>query len=277
MDTFATGSYSFDVTDAGPPDGPVVILLHGFPEDRHSWSEVTPALNDAGYRTLAFDQRGYSPGARPKARRDYTLPLLSGDVLALADQAGAEHFHIVGHDWGAVVAWYLAANHASRVRTVTAMSVPHPRAMGAALLRSSQILHSWYMLFFQLPAVPERALSLGGGSMMSRSLRRSGLGAATAERLAARGSEPSAWRGPLNWYRALPWGIREPLGSVRVPALYIWGDGDQFVTRAAAERCADFVTGPYRFVPLAGVSHWIPEEEPERASALLLEHLCGHP
>ncbi|MEJ7585388.1 MAG: alpha/beta fold hydrolase, partial [Acidimicrobiales bacterium] len=128
MKTFTNDGLTFEVSDRGPEDGPVVILLHGFPQTAECWAGVAPRLADAGLRVLAPNQRGYSPQARPTGRRAYLLNLLMGDVLALADSAGAERFHLVGHDWGAVVAWSVAAEHPERVASLTTLSVPHPRA-----------------------------------------------------------------------------------------------------------------------------------------------------
>lgn len=164
MERYRHEALTFDVTDSGPAEGRIVIALHGFPEDRQCWAQLSRSLSDAGFRTLAPDQRGYSPGARPSARRSYRVSMLAGDVLALADQAGADSFDLVGHDWGAIVAWHLAARHPDRVRSLTALSVPHPRAFVSALSASSQALHSWYMVLFQIPWLPERVLSQRGGS-----------------------------------------------------------------------------------------------------------------
>ncbi len=249
----------------------MVILLHGFPEDRFSWSGVTPPLAAAGYRVLAPDLRGYSPGARPRHRREYSLDKLAGDVLALADQAGAERFDVVGHDWGANVAWHLGARHPERVRSMTALSVPHPRAIQAALTRSSQALRLYYMALFQLPGLPEWLLGRGRGEFMRKNLIRSGLDRDSAARYARRSAEMT---GPLNWYRGIPYSMRGGrMPAVPVPTLFVWSDRDRFVTRAAAERCVSGVTGPYTYRLLPGVSHWIPEEAPARTAELILELL----
>ena len=125
---FHNEGLTFDVVDEGPLDGPVVVALHGFPQTSHSWAGVVPFLTEAGYRVLAPDQRGYSPGARPKGIKHYQLARLTEDVVALADQAGAERFDVLSHDWGAAVAWGLASARPDRVRTLTALSVPHLRA-----------------------------------------------------------------------------------------------------------------------------------------------------
>jgi pimeloyl-ACP methyl ester carboxylesterase len=249
-----------------------VILLHGFPEDSGCWAGVTPALNAAGYRTLAPDQRGYSPGANPPSRRDYLVAALAADVVALADAAGAATFDLVGHDWGAAVGWYLAAAHPDRVRSLAALSVPHPGAFAASMAHSTQALRSWYMVAGQVPRLPELLLAKRRGAVFEAGLRRGGLDAGAAARVAARTQQPGGMTGPLNWYRALPLG-RWHLGPSPVPTLFVWGDQDRFVTRVAAAGCADHVTGPFRSETLPGVSHWIPDEVPDRVAALLLEHL----
>ncbi len=278
MDTFTNAGLRFDVSDTPPADGDPVILLHGFPEDRHCWDGVVAGLSRAGFRSLAPDQRGYSPGARPPARREYTLRLLCADLLALADQAGAGSFHLVGHDWGAALAWYAAAVHPERVRSLATLSVPHPSAFQRSMLTSSQALRSWYMGFFQLPALPEAILSARHGTLMRTGLERAGLDPVSARRYAERARE-KAMRGPVNWYRALPYGAADRIGPVGVPTLFVWSDGDSYVTRKAAEYCKDFVTGPYRYEVLAGRSHWLAEEDPEAVAGLLVDHLgtvTGH-
>jgi pimeloyl-ACP methyl ester carboxylesterase len=275
---FARDGLTFDVTDtapaAGRDTGEVALLLHGFPEDRHSWAAVTPALAAAGFRVLAPEQRGYSAGARPTSRRAYTLARLAGDVLALADAAGADRFHLVGHDWGAGVAWYLAHRHPDRIISLAALSVPHPNAVARAFVRSDQALRSWYMAVFQIPGLAEWVLSRGGGRVLRDSLIRSGLDAADAGRYAVRAADRAAMRGPINWYRAVPLAAGDRIGPVGVPTLFVWGDRDRYVSRAAAEACRDFVTGPYRFEVFRGVSHWLLQETPERVAGLLAGHFA---
>src|SRR3954463_14957615 len=164
MDSFRRGDLTFDVRDAGPADGTPVVLLHGFPQDSSSFDRLTPALHSAGLRTLAPDQRGYSPGARPSGRAAYRMRELTADVLALLDAAELGSAHVVGHDWGGIVGWALAAWHPERGRTLTAVSVPHPAAMARAFVTSDQALRSWYMGLFQLPVLPEQLLLAGDGA-----------------------------------------------------------------------------------------------------------------
>jgi pimeloyl-ACP methyl ester carboxylesterase len=272
LDTYTHHGLTFDVTDSGPPDGRVVIPLHGFPEDRHCWDRLTPSLVDAGYRVLAPDQRGYSPGARPAGRRAYTMDKLSDDVLALGDAAGADQFDVIGHDWGGGVAWDLAARYPDRVRSVTVLSTPHPQAMLASMTRSTQLLHSWYMIFFQIPWLPERIISARGGRLMAQGLERDGLDPESAARYASRSSELTE---PIGWYRALPFSARERVGPVTVPTLYIWSDGDRYLVRKAALLTERYVTGPYRFVELAGQRHWLPAAAADQVAPPLLDHLAG--
>lgn len=272
LTSFRSQGWTFDVRDAGPLDGPVVIALHGFPQTSSSWAAVTPLLTAAGYRVLVPDQRGYSPGARPRAVVAYTMGRLCADVLALARAAGADRFHVLGHDWGAAVAWALAASRPDRVLTLTAVSVPHPAALVRAMV-GTQVLRSWYMGLFQLPLLPELLLRVGGGAGARAMLRL----AAHPDPVAAGAvlADPRTATGALNWYRAL----REPrdlsVGRVDVPTLYVWSDRDAALGRRAAEATGRWVRGPYRFEVLRGVSHWIPEERPDELGGLVLEHLRG--
>lgn len=167
LTTFDHDGLSFEVIDTGPLDGPVIIALHGFPQRGSCWAGVTPLLAAAGYRVLAPDQRGYSPGARPGAIEAYRMDRLGGDVLALADAAGARSVHVLGHDWGGAVAWYLGSRHADRVRTLSVASTPHPRAMITAM-RGSQALRSYYMALFQIPKLPELLLRVRDGALLRR-------------------------------------------------------------------------------------------------------------
>src|ERR1700722_9134886 len=174
MEQYRRNDLIFDVRDAGPADGPVVVLLHGFPQHNDSWNAVIDRLIAQCYRCLAPNQRGYSPGARPSPRRDYRIPELVADVGALIDASGARRVPLVGHDWGAAVAWAAAAEMPGRLATVSPISVPHPAAFLKSFVTSRQGLASWYMYFFQLPRVPEWLLMRRNGAIASDSLRRGG-------------------------------------------------------------------------------------------------------
>lgn len=275
LSSFERAGLQFEVTDVGPPEGRVVIMLHGFPEDRFSWSDLATSLAGTGYRVLAPDQRGYSPSASPKGRRAYRIAELIDDVLALADAAGTRRFDVVGHDWGALVGWALADRRPERVRSLCALSVPHPGAVRHAMIRSTQALASSYVLFFQLPRLPEHVLAGSGGRLLARGLERSGLDHATARRFASRGAEPGAMTGPLNWYRAMPFDAGSLPGPVTVPTLFVWGDRERFVTRRAAEACASWVNAPYRFVVLQGRTHWLPTTAAGEVGPILGDHLTA--
>jgi pimeloyl-ACP methyl ester carboxylesterase len=272
MDTYTRQGLVFDVSDSGPAGADIVVLLHGFPQNRHAWSAVTPLIVDAGYRVLAPDQRGYSPGARPHGRRAYVQSQLVDDVVALIDAADAQKVHLVGHDWGAFVAWAVASRYPERVQTLTAVSVPHPRAFAWAMPRG-QVLKSWYMAAFQLPLLPEvllptqRGLRLLGGRGLSTDQMR-----AYVQPLGRDGL-----RATLNWYRALPWSQREKGYGRRtvVPTTYVWSDGDTALGRAAAQATGRFVDAPYRFVTLPGISHWIPDEAPAALAELILDRIAS--
>ncbi|WP_300007966.1 alpha/beta fold hydrolase [Pseudonocardia sp.] len=270
-----------DVREAGPADGTPVLLLHGFPQGADSWDAVVPALTGAGYRTVAPDQRGYSPRARPGARADYRLDALVADAVAVIDDRAGGRAHVVGHDWGAAVAWRLAARHPDRVRTLTALSVPPAAAYARSLVTTRQVLASWYFVAFQVPGLAERFLAAGDGPYSRRftaALRRSGQSRERARRDAARFADPAALTAALNWYRGVLAGRPGPEDPpVPVPTLFVWSDGDIAITRQATALVHRHVSGPYRYAELRGVSHWIPEEAPDELAELLLGHLAAHP
>lgn len=279
MDRFIRDGLAFDVVDAGPPDAPeAVVLLHGFPQSAATWSGVSERLARAGLRVLAFDQRGYSPGARPVHTDAYRMPELVADVLALADAAGLARFHVVGHDWGGGVAWALGAHPdaAARLASLTVLSMPHPRAFAKALWRHGQAARSAYVALFRTPWLAERLLLAGGGLPLRRGLRRSGLDAATARAYADRMAQPGALTAALNWYRTAARPSGDDAVDPAVPVLYVWSSGDTALGRAAAEMTAEFVPGPYRFEVLDGLSHWLPEQAPEAVAALVIAHVRAH-
>ncbi len=268
--TIRIGELVFDALVDGPVDGEVVLLLHGFPQSSAIWLPQIEALAAAGYRAVAFDQRGYSPGARPDAVEEYRIDRLVADALAVG---GERPFHLVGHDWGAGVGWHLAAKHPERIRTLTALSVPHPLAFAAALVSptSDQRSQSSYIAFFRQTGLAEEALLAGGLAAMLRASAYPGDVDAVVQAM----SEPGALSAALNWYRALDLSVLRGVGSVVVPTLYVWSTGDVALSREGAEATAGHVVGPYRFEVLTGVSHWIPEEVPDTLTRLLLEHLDG--
>jgi pimeloyl-ACP methyl ester carboxylesterase len=194
-------------------------------------------------------------------------------VLALLDAAGLESAHVVGHDWGGMVAWALGAWHPERLRTLTALSVPHPAAMAKAMVTSDQALRSYYVGVFQLPLLPERVLLAQGGKALRGMLRSGGLSRGAAAHYVARMQEPGALSAALGWYRALPFQARDRVGTVRVPTLHVWSTGDTFLGRAGIEATSQFVGGTYRLEILDDVSHWIPELAADRVAELITTHV----
>jgi pimeloyl-ACP methyl ester carboxylesterase len=275
MEQFRHGDLVFDVIDAGPADGPIVVLLHGFPESNAMYQPVIDRLTAQGYRCLAPLQRGYSPGARPRRRRDYRDAELVEDVLALIDASGAQRVHLVGHDWGAAVAWYVAQRFPDRLHSLTALSVPHPAAFLKAVATSRQAMASWYMLFFQLPWLPERLL-LSERAVSGFMATRSAPELADAELKAMQ--QPGMLTAALNWYRGMPFSSpREIARKVTVPTLYVWSDDDIALKEKCARICGDYVVADYRFEILEGASHWLLDEQPEKVADLVLDWVGAHP
>ncbi len=271
----------FDARAAGPPGAREVLLLHGFPQTSASWQHQVEALGASGMRALAFDQRGYSPGARLPQVSDYRLGGLVDDALAVADAQGMDRFDLVGHDWGAMVAWVLAARHPDRVRSLTAVSVPHPSAFAGVLSSgdADQSSRSSYIGVFRQPGnVAERLLlgEDGSGDGLRAMFHRSGMPPEAPEiaEFVAAMRQPGALTAALNWYRAMDAHEVSDVGLVEVPTMYVWSSEDIAIGRRAAEDCARFVKGPYRFEVLEGVSHWIPETASDALNALLLDHLA---
>jgi pimeloyl-ACP methyl ester carboxylesterase len=262
----------FDVYEGGPADGEPVLLLHGFPQDHREFDLVLPRLHEAGLRTYALDQRGYSPGARPAAVADYRLDEATADAVAVLDALGLRSAHVLGHDWGAHIGWMLAALHPERVRTLTAVSVPHPRALQLAMrVRPTQRARFAYFALFR-SSVAERVL-LGGGAAMLRGLLRP-IGDRAALYVQAM-REPGRLTGGLNWYRAYDPKDLASVGVITVPTTYVWSDRDGGVARTAALRTRDWVEADYQLVVFRGVSHWVPEQAPEALADAALGRIIG--
>lgn len=280
------GAMVFEARAAGPDDGPLVLLLHGFPETSYAFRHQLRALAAAGYRAVAPDQRGYSPGARPDGVAPYAMTNLTDDVAAIADALGAERFDLVGHDWGGAVAWVVATRFPGRVRTLTVLSTPHYAALSSARAQtgSDQAQRSSYFTDFAAPGAETRFLADDAAYL--RSLWGDLDPEAVGVYMDALGN-PEALRAALAWYGAA-FGGAAAGGSgsggaatgpppaptpVQVPTLYVWSTEDTAFGRGPAEATRDFVSGPYRFEVIEGVDHWIAERVPERVNRLILEQL----
>jgi pimeloyl-ACP methyl ester carboxylesterase len=270
-----TGGFMFDALVAGPESGEPVLLLHGFPSSNWQWREQLEALGVAGYRAVAPNQRGYSAGARPPAIADYAMPNLILDVTGIADALGWERFHLVGHDWGAAVAWVVGVFAPDRLLTLNPISIPHPDAFNAERMNpdSCQFSASGYINDFVQPGYED--VFLAGDSMLLRGFFEGVTADAVARHVELLGN-PEAMRAALNWYRAnasSDSGLAMfRLGSIGVPTLFMWSDEDIAICRESAEATADYIDAPYRFEVFEGVNHWITEIEGERVADLLLDH-----
>lgn len=274
----------FDALAAGPEEGELVLLLHGFPQTSYSLRHQVRALGEAGYRAVAPDQRGYSPGARPSQVADYGMFKVVSDAMAMADKLGRDRFHLVGHDWGGAVAWAAATQFPNRIKSLTVLSTPHFAAMQAALAQpdSEQAQRSSYFKVFGAEGAEERFLA--DDAAFLRSLFQSGgLSPQDVQVYVEALGTPEAMRAALNWYSALnlsqspgPSSSGQSAPSVppvRVPTLYIFGSQDGAFSRDTAEATRDYVEGPYQFEVLEGISHWVPEQAAKQVNELLLKHI----
>ena len=270
---------SFDALVAGEEGAPLVLLLHGFAELMHCWHAQATALAISGYRAVAPSQRGYSPGARPdtKDAANYHIDRLMDDAIAIvtASGYGERRFHLAGHDWGGSIAWALADRFPQRLASLTVLSRPHPNAFTRALQMpdGDQAHRSRHHKAFLEPDAADVVLADDARWL------RDHLAGVPAERieqhLAVLGNK-ATMEAALTWYRARG-AIRTPLGPTRVPTLYIWGDADDTVGRAAAEGTVDFIAAPYRFEALPGVGHFAADQVPDRVSEMLLAHIRAYP
>jgi epoxide hydrolase 4 len=274
--TFRNGNVALQAVAVGPDDGVPLLLLHGFPEFWYGWRWQIDALAQAGFYVVVPNQRGYDTSDRPQAISDYAMPHLVSDVLAIADQAGWERFCLAGHDWGAAVAWNVALRHPDRVSRLAILNVPHPTVMLRHVKTSpAQMVRSWYILFFQLPWLPERWLAARNFQVLASSLvRTSRHGTFSSEdlqRYRKAWAQPGALRSMIHWYRAAvryrP-EITDPI--VRVPTRILWGVHDQFLRFRMAEESIRLCQQG-ELVRFDDCTHWIQHEAPERVNRLMIE------
>jgi pimeloyl-ACP methyl ester carboxylesterase len=258
------------VLDEG--DGPPVLLLHGFPDSSYLWRHQVPALVEAGMRALAPDLRGFGESDKPEEVEAYALAHTVADMLAVLDGLGVERVHVVGHDWGAVAAWLLAALAPGRVGRLVAMSVGHPNVLRERSIEQRE--KSWYMLLFQFAGVAEELLMRSDWKLFREWLREDG----DVDRYVADLSRPGALTAGLNWYRAnaaprLELEPRRPVPAVAAPTLALWSSGDNYLTEERMLLSADHVSGVWRYQRIDGASHWMQLDAPARVNELLVDFL----
>lgn len=278
----ANGVTLHAVTD-GPEDGPLVILLHGFPDFWYGFRRQIAFLAERGYRVIAPDQRGYNESDKPRGLSAYRVRELAADVVALIDGAGRQKAHVVGHDWGGGVTWMMGVLHPERVETLAVLNAPHPLVMVRTLTSSlDQARRSWYMAFFQLPLLPELFFTRTPRKAFEAIAGEAAAGAFTEEdfeQYRRAWTQPGAATGSIHWYRAA---VRRPErlptaeeARIRAPLLLVWGTGERHLVRSMAEDSMAFCDRG-RLELIEGASHWVKDDAPERVNALLEEHLGAH-
>jgi pimeloyl-ACP methyl ester carboxylesterase len=261
---------------AGPENGPVVVLLHGFPEFWYGWHRQIEPLANAGFRVIVPDQRGYNLSSKPSGVAAYRIPELASDVIAIADQLHQQKIFLAGHDWGAAVAWSTTLLYPNRIAKLVILNVPHPSVMRRYLsTHLSQTLRSWYMFFFQIPWLPEAFFSAFQFRTGTRTLQDSSRpGTFSPEDLAQyrkAWSQPGALTCMINWYRALfRYRVRFPDRTVRVPTRILWGERDAFLLKEMARESLRYCTNA-ELLTFPEATHWLQHEESARVSELLLD------
>jgi pimeloyl-ACP methyl ester carboxylesterase len=274
--TFENDGLVFEYLEwTAAPEAEVVVLLHGFPQPATVWTEVAEKINAQGFCVVAPYLRGYSEGATPRRIRAYSLDRVAGDIRKLVQERHVDKVHLVGHDWGGAVAWVFAADSPKTVQSLTVASMPHPRALPRALVTTPQLFKSWYILLFQVPGLVELLLRLVGKRLAYVLLKRTGLSTEIANNYVDRLTQNSKTvRGALNWYRAFPFNVGPVLRMrpIHGSTVFIWSTEDVAVDGRAARLSSKYVAGSYRYVELDGITHWIPEQAPEKLATLVVDH-----
>jgi epoxide hydrolase 4 len=273
------GDVRLHYVEAG--EGPLVVLLHGFPQFWYMWRFQIPALAEAGFRVVAPDMRGYNLSEKPRGVSSYRVELLARDVEHLILACGEESAMVVGHDWGAAVAWVTAMMYPERVKRLGILNVPHPERFARGLLRPAQLLRSSYMFFFQIPRLPEKGLVVGDFASLRYALRNEQMhpGAFTdvdIERYVEALARPGALTAALNYYRALfrrnPLKARALLRRIEAPVMVIWGERDRYLSKELAEPAPAWVPN-LRVERLPDASHFVAEDRPDEVNSLLIGFL----
>ncbi len=259
--------------------GPLVVLLHGFPDFWYGWRHQIGALARAGFRVIAPDLRGYNASSRPEGLAAYGLRRLATDVRELIAERGEARADVAGHDWGAMVAWGAAAYHPEVVRRLAILNVPHPHRFRQGLRTRAQLRRSWYVFAFQLPGLPERVLRAGGFRALRRAIELDAppgsLGPVDIERYVEAWRRPGALRAMVDYYRAAARDPRGRLPPIGAETLVIWGERDRYLEASLAEPHRRDVPRLHEVVRLPDSSHWVMRDEPERVSQLLAEFFAG--
>ena len=278
--SFVNGDVQLHAIAAGPNDGPVVLLLHGFPEFWYGWRKQIGTLAAAGFRVVVPDQRGYNTSSKPRGVASYRLQHLVSDVLAIIEQLGRRDVYLAGHDWGAIVAWALAARHPEKLARLVILNVPHPAVMFRFLLtHPTQFARSWYTFFFQVPRLPEWLFSAWNFRAGVRSLvatsRPGTFSPADLLQYRSAWAQPGALRAMINWYRAL---MRDPrsfrVGQVEVPTRILWGKKDAFLHPSLASMSERKCTRS-EVIWFEGATHWLHLEEADAVNSALVEFFSG--
>jgi pimeloyl-ACP methyl ester carboxylesterase len=269
------GEVELAFAEAGPADGELVILLHGFPEYWGAWRKQITGLAEAGFRVAAPDQRGYGLSSKPSAVADYDLDRLAADIIGLARHLGHGKFSLVGHDWGGSVAWWIASRDASMVRRMVVLNAPHPAVWREAMGRDwRQYVRSWYVRVMRLPRLPEAMMSRHDYQALTQALRPAKLTQPELDQYLDAWAQPGALTGMINWYRAFM-EKRFPAAAsfaVDVPTLIVWGDRDPYALPELAESSARLCTN-VRVVHIPECTHWVHHEQPDQVNELLVGYL----
>lgn len=276
LEMIEAGGMTFEVAVCGEGDR-LALCLHGFPSHALSWRDLLPLLARLGYRAWAPNQRGYGRSSRPEGVSAYNIDKLTGDVAALIDASGAKETILIGHDWGAAVAWTFASRKVRPLKALIIMNVPHPKCYLDRLFRSKQIFKSWYMFFFQIPWLPDWLLSRRHaeriGRMLDRSSNRDTFPPDLVQIFRDNAAQPGAATAMLNWYRAaLRNPVREEFPVIDVPTLMVWGEADVALDKSTTYDTHRYVSNlTLKYLP--GVSHWVYQDATDRVNAMVEEFL----
>ena len=274
----SNGDITLDIRAAGPEDGEVIILLHGFPECWATWRHQIQPLAAAGYRVLVPDMRGYGESSKPRGYRRYHLDELITDIDAIRSHSGRQQCHLAGHDWGAAVAWWYAIHYPQALISLAIVNVPHPQAF-LETLRSSprQLLKSWYIFFFQLPWLPEWLLRLNNFAILRHMLRSTSSSAAYQDEdfdfLSHSWRQPGTIKAMVNYYRAMLRHQRQPdQPEIAVPTRILWGEQDIALSLPMARKSLDYLTHG-ELITYPDGSHWLAHDKPREVAVRIMEHI----